>query len=136
TVTTQTICTNYTRNVFANPAIQNSWAAFNLPAPPGVTDSYTISDANVTVVTTAARTNQVSFGLVKPGSGVVYFVLFDGPTSGCNNSVANLNAVFDDEGANFACANANSGQSLKPVTNLTGVDGMNSAGQWLLAAKS
>ncbi|MCG2612170.1 M12 family metallo-peptidase [Flavobacterium sp. SM15] len=136
TVVTQTICTDYTRTVFANPNLQTSWAAFNLPAPPGVTDSYTITDANVTVVANAARTNQVSFGLVKPGSSVVDFVLFDGPTSGCGNAVANLNVKFDDEGAAFACGNANSGQSYKPLTSLTGVDGMNSAGQWLLAAKS
>ena len=48
----------------------------------------------------------------------------------------NLNAVFDDEGANFDCNATNTGASYKPVTPLTGVDGMNSFGQWRLAAKS
>lgn len=134
-VTTQTICTDYNRT-FANQAIPTGWNAYNLPLAPGVTDSYTISDANVTVVSTAGRTNQVSFGLVKPGSSVVDFTLFDGPNSGCNNSVSNLNVVFDDEGANFSCANTNSGQSYRPVTSLTGLDGLNSAGQWRFAAKS
>lgn len=135
TVTTTTTCTDYTRT-FPSTAIPTGWTGYGLPASPGVTDSYTISDANVKVVATAARTNQVSFGLVKPGSGTVDFVLFDGPTSGCANSKANLNAIFDDEGVAFNCNATATGASYIPVSALSGVDGMNSSGQWILAAKS
>lgn len=136
TVTTQTICTNYTRTFSPPVAMATGWTAYNLPSAAGITDSYTISDANLTIVSTATRTNQVSFGLVKPGSGVVDYVAFDGPTSGCANAVANLNVVFDDEGATFSCANTNSGANYKPVSSFTTLDGMNSAGVWRLAAKS
>ena len=88
TVLTEVICKDYTRNFTTPASIATSWGAFNLPAPPGVPDSYTITDANVKVQSTAARTNQVSFGLVMPGSGTVDYVLFDGPSSGCGNNKA------------------------------------------------
>lgn len=131
-VTTQTICTNYTRT-FTNQTLAVGWTGYTLYS---VSDNYVITDANVTVKSTAAATNEVSFGLVKPGSSVVDFTLFDGPNSGCNNSVSNLDVVFDDEGVNFSCANTNSGQNYKPVSSLSGVDGLNSQGLWRLAAKS
>jgi hypothetical protein len=132
-VTTNTICTPYTRTFSPAQVMATGWTAYNIPA---ITDSYTISDANFTIVSTAARANQVSFGLVKPGSGVVDYTAFDGPTSGCNNTIAGLNVVFDDEGANFACAGANSGAAYKPVSSFSTIDGLNSAGTWRLAAKS
>lgn len=132
-VTNSTICTNYTRTFSSPQAMATGWTAYTIPT---ITDSYTISDANLTIVCTAARTNQVSFGLVKPGSGVVDYTAFDGPTSGCNNSVADLNVVFDDEGAVFSCANTNSGVAYRPVSSFSTIDGMNSAGTWRLAAKS
>ena len=133
TVTTTTTCTDYTRTFSPAQAMATGWTGYTIPA---ITDSYTISDANFKVVCTAARTNQVSFGLVKPGSGVVDVPVFDGPSSGCGNAVANLNVVFDDEGAAFSCANTNSGASYIPASALSGLDGMNSAGTWRLAAKS
>ncbi|MGX7668789.1 reprolysin-like metallopeptidase [Flavobacterium pedocola] len=132
-VTTTTTCTDYTRTFSPAQAMATGWTGYTIPA---ITDSYTISDANFKIVCTAARTNQVSFGLVKPGSSVVDYVAFDGPTSGCGNAVANMNVVFDDEGAAFSCANTNSGAAYRPVSSFATLDGMNSAGTWRLAAKS
>lgn len=132
-VTNNTICTDYTRNFSPAQTMATGWTGYTIPA---ITDSYTITDANFTIVSTAARTNQVSFGLVKPGSSVVDYTAFDGPTSGCGNPVANLNVVFDDEGTTFSCANTNTGAAYKPVSSFSTIDGMNSAGTWRLAAKS
>jgi hypothetical protein len=132
-VTTTTTCTDYTRTFSPAQTMATGWTGYAIPA---ITDSYTISDANFKVVCTAARTNQVSFGLVKPGSGVVDVPVFDGPTSGCNNTKANLNAIFDDEGIAFDCNATATGASYIPNTALSSLDGMNSAGTWLIAAKS
>jgi hypothetical protein len=134
-VATTTTCTDYTR-VFPATAMATGWTAYNLPVAPGVIDNYIISDANLRVVLTAARTNQVSVGLVKPGSSTVDVVAFDGPTSGCANNKANLNAIFDDEGAAFNCNATATGASYIPVTSLASLDGISSLGQWRFAAKS
>ena len=129
-VTSTTTCTDYVR-VFNPPvAIPTGWTGYGIVIP----DSYTISDANVKIVSTAARTSQLSFGLGKPGTGVVDVPLFAG--GGCGFGVANLNAVFDDEGAVFSCAATNVGAAYQPTSSLTSTDGMNSAGTWLIAAKS
>jgi hypothetical protein len=129
-VTSTTTCTDYVR-VFNPPvAIPTGWTGYGIIIP----DSYTISDANVKIVSTAARTSQLSFGLGKPGTGVVDVPLFAG--GGCGFGVANLNAVFDDEGAVFSCAATNVGAAYQPTSSLTSTDGMNSAGTWLIAAKS
>jgi hypothetical protein len=132
-VTTTTTCRDYTRSFSPAQAMATGWTGYTIPT---VTDNFTISDANLTVVCTAARTNQVSFGLVKPGSTVVDFVAFDGPSSGCANNRADLNAVFDDEGVAFDCSATATGASYIPVTSFSGLDGMNSAGVWRFAAKS
>lgn len=134
-VTTTTTCTDYTRTFSPAQAMATNWTGYLLPSTP-ITDSYTISDVDFKVVCTAARTNQVSFGLVKPGSSVVDVVAFDGPNSGCANNRANLNAIFDDEGVAFDCAATATGARYIPVGALSSLDGMNSAGQWRFAAKS
>ncbi|NJM78894.1 MAG: T9SS type A sorting domain-containing protein [Flavobacterium sp.] len=136
TVTSQTICTDYTRTFSTPVSMATGWSAFNLPSATGITQDYIITDANLTIVSTATATNEVSFGLVKPGSSVVDYVAFDGPTSGCGISASNLNVVFDDEGATFDCANTNSGLAFKPVSSFTTLDGLSSLGVWRLAAKS
>lgn len=129
-VTSTTTCTDYVR-VFNPPvAIPTGWTGYGIV----ISDSYTISDVNVTIVSTAARTSQLSFGLGKPGTGVVDIPMFTG--GGCGFGVANLNAVFDDEGAVFSCAATNVGAAYQPINSLTSADGMNSAGTWLIAAKS
>ncbi|WP_320815990.1 zinc-dependent metalloprotease [Flavobacterium sp.] len=132
-VTTTTTCTDYTRTFSPGQAMATGWTGYTIPT---ITDSYTITDANFKVVCTAARTNQVSFGLVKPGSGFVDVTVFDGPTSGCTNPKFDLNAVFDDEGVAFDCNATATGASYIPVGSLTALDGMNSAGAWRFAAKS
>ena len=132
-VTTTTTCRDYTRTFSPAQAMATGWTGYTIPT---ITDSFTISDANFTVVSTAARTNQVSFGVVKPGSSVVDIVAFDGPSSGCANNKANLNAVFDDEGVAFDCNATATGASYIPVGSLSSLDGMNSAGAWRFAAKS
>ena len=134
-VTTTTTCTDYTRTFSPPQAMATGWTGYLLPSTP-ITDSYTISDVDFRVECTATRTNQVSFGLVKPGSSVVDVVAFDGPTSGCPNPRANLNAIFDDEGVVFDCAATATGARYRPVGALSSLDGMNSAGQWRFAAKS
>jgi len=133
TVTTTTTCTDYTKTFSPAQAMATGWTGYTIPA---ITDSYTISDANFKVVCTAARTNQVSFGVVKPGSGTVDVTVFDGPTSGCANTKANLNAVFDDEGVAFDCNATATGANYIPKSALSSLDGMNSAGTWRFAAKS
>ena len=134
-VTTTTTCTDYTRTFSPPQAMATGWTGYLLPSTP-ITDSYTITDVDFRVECTATRTNQVSFGLVKPGSSVVDVVAFDGPTSGCPNPRANLNAIFDDEGVAFDCAATATGARYRPVGSLASLDGMNSAGQWRFAAKS
>ena len=134
-VTTTTTCTDYTRTFSPPQAMTIGWTGYSLPSTP-ITDSYTISDVDFRVECTATRTNQVSFGLVKPGSSVVDVVAFNGPTSGCPNPRANLNAIFDDEGVAFDCAATATGARYRPVGALSSLDGMNSAGQWKFAAKS
>jgi hypothetical protein len=137
TVTQTTICTDYTRTFSPPVAMQTGWAGYGIPAPGvAITDDYTITDVDFKVVCTAARTNQVSFGLVKPGSSVVDVVVFDGPTSGCANNRANLDAIFDDEGIAFDCAATATGARYRPTASLTSLDGLNSAGIWRFAAKS
>ena len=136
-VTTTTTCTDYTRTFSPPVAMQTGWAGYGIPAPGvSITDDFTISDVDFKVVCTAARTNQVSFGLVKPGSSVVDVVVFDGPTSGCANNKANLNAIFDDEGTAFDCNATATGARYTPVASLASLDGLNSVGQWRFAAKS
>lgn len=128
-VTTTTVCTDYTRTFSPAQAMAAGWTGYAIPA---VTDNFIISDANLKIVSTAARTNQVSFGLVKPGSSTVDVVVFD---KGCGLK-RNINVVFDDEGATFDCNATNVGASYKPVGNLSSLDGLSSAGTWILAAKS
>jgi hypothetical protein len=137
TVTQTTICTDYTRTFSPPVAMTTGWSAYGIPAPAvAITDNYTITDVDFKVVSTAARTNQVSFGLVKPGSGVVDVVVFDGPTSGCANNKANLDAIFDDEGVAFDCNATATGARYVPTASLTSLDGLNSAGVGRFAAKS
>ena len=137
TVTQTTVCTDYSRTFSTPAAMTTGWSAYGIPGPGiAITDDYIITDVDFKVVSTAARTNQVSFGLVKPGSSVVDVVVFDGPTSGCTNSRVNLNAIFDDEGAAFNCNATATGQRYIPTTSLSSLDGISSAGIWRFAAKS
>jgi Metallo-peptidase family M12B Reprolysin-like/Secretion system C-terminal sorting domain len=138
TVTTTTTCTDYTRTFSPPRALATGWTRYGILGPTTpITDDYTISDVNVKVVCTAIATNQLSIGLVKPGSTTVDSVLFDGPTSGCDNTKTNLNVVFDDEATSpFDCNATNTGASYIGLNPLSSFDGLNSMGVWGLAAKS
>ncbi|RTY90880.1 zinc-dependent metalloprotease [Flavobacterium sp. GT3R68] len=129
TVTSTTICTDYTRTFSPPQAMTTGWTGYGIP----VTDNYIITDANFQVVATAARTNQVSIGLGKPGTGNVDMIMVD---ANCTNAKVNLNAVFDDEGAVFNCNATATGAAYIPVNALSSADGMSSLGTWSLAAKS
>ncbi len=137
-VTTEVVCTPYTRTFSPPRAMTTDWIGFGIPSPGAtITDDFTITDANLVVDCTAARTNQVSFGIVKPGSNSVSPVLFDGPTSGCDNSKSNLKVTFDDEASTaFDCNATATGASYIPEEALSSLDGINSNGIWGIAAKS
>jgi hypothetical protein len=134
-VTTTTTCTDYTRNWTTPVAIPTGWTGYGIT----ITDSYTITDANLKIVATAtaAKTKAMSFGLGKPATGVVDIPVF-GSTSCTGTTSANMNVIFDDEGVPFNCAVTapTTAPNYIPTTALSSCDGMNSAGNWLIAAKS
>lgn len=134
-VTTTTTCTDYTRNWTTPVAIPTGWTGYGIT----ITDSYTISDANLKIVatSTAAKTKAMSFGLGKPNTGVVDIPVF-GSTTCTGTTSANMNVVFDDEGIAFNCAATAPAiaANYRPTNVLSSCDGMNSAGTWLIAAKS
>jgi hypothetical protein len=138
TVVTTTVCKDYTRTFSPPRALTTNYIRYGILSPnTPITDDYTISDVNVKVVSTATSTNQLSFGLTAPNSTAVDVILFDGPTSNCDVSKANLNVVFDDEASgSFDCNNTNSGASYTPIDALSFFDEKNSVGVWGLAAKS
>jgi hypothetical protein len=137
TVTSTIVCTPYTRTFSPPRAMTTTWAGYGIPAPGAIIpDIFTVTDANVTVDCIATSTSEVSFGIVKPGGNTVSPVLFDGPTSNCDVSIANLKATFDDEAVAFDCNATASGLSYIPLEALSGLDGTNSNGNWGIAAKS
>lgn len=130
-VTTTTTCVDSTINF--SPAQTMSpgpnYTAYNFPT---VTSDFIITDVNLKVVSTAQRKNQISFGLVKPGSSVVDVIVFN---EECGFR-PNLNVTFDDEGAPFDCDFTATGESYVPTNALSVLDGGSSLGVWRLAAKS
>ncbi|ESU23714.1 hypothetical protein FEDK69T_11180 [Flavobacterium enshiense DK69] len=127
------VCTDYVKTFSPAQTMTATWSGYTFPA---ITDNFTVSSSKLKVVSTAAQTNQVSFGLVKPNSNLIEVVAFDGPTSGCAATSSNLNAVFDDQGAAFDCNATATGATYAPRLPFYRYDGVNSAGTWVLAAMS
>ena len=129
-VTVTTTCTDYTRTFSPPQPMATAWTGYTFPT---VTDDSIISDVNLKVVSTAQKTNQLSFGLAKPGSTVVDVTVFD---QNCGFGKVNLNAVFDDEGVPFNCNATATGASYIPTSALSSLDGGSTLGVWRLAAKT
>lgn len=130
TVTVTNTCNNYTSS--PGSAVGTGATGFYGYAV-AVPDSFTITDANLTVNITHPRVNDLRVGLAIPGSGVVNVFLYERncPVLG---TPANMITTFDDEGATLTCAGINGGNSyIPPAGTLSTLDGMNSAGTWNFA---
>ncbi|RZJ68785.1 MAG: T9SS type A sorting domain-containing protein [Flavobacterium sp.] len=130
TVTVTNTCNNYTAT--PNAAVGTGATGFFGYAV-AVPDSFTITDANLTVNITHPRVNDLRVGLAIPGSGTVNAIVYDRncPVLG---TPANMITTFDDEGVALSCAGLAGGNSYIPTTSaLSILDGMNSAGTWNFA---
>ncbi|WP_306350501.1 reprolysin-like metallopeptidase [Flavobacterium sp. '19STA2R22 D10 B1'] len=123
-------CNTY-NGVFTNSAIAAqspltyvAYGAVNIP------DNVIITNFKATVNLTHPKISDLRIALVKPGSTSIDIVLYQ---SGCTGTVANMNATFDDNGVALDCAGITGGNTYKPFSPLSVLNGMNSAGNWRLA---
>ena len=129
--TVNEVCTNYT--VTPNFTIPESQVTVNVPIT--ITDSYAITDVNVTTSITHPTRSQLRVTLRK-ASQSLYDERFLFKGGSCAAGVTNLNGTFDDESATAAaCGTTNNFGNMKPYDPITSFDGLNCNGVWYLGIR-
>ena len=123
-----TICTDYTRTLTSGNVITAqtplAYQNFSLNVP----DNVIITDVNVTSNITHSRRVQLYAAINSP-SGTFVPLFQDG---GCGSgNIQDLIGTFDSQSANPAACAFGGGGTMRPVGDLTTLNGQSSLGNWL-----
>lgn len=120
----QNVCEDY----FFNAGIQipesaNQYTGYSLNIP----DNFTLSDVNINPVITHPNMGNIYLGVRHPSmtTGVTRLA-----SASCAGS-ANLDLVYDSQGAAVNCANTTSGAATLPLDTLNAYNGLSSQGSWV-----
>ncbi len=123
-----TICTDYTRTLTTGNIItaQSPLAYQNFAI--NVPDNVVITDVNVTGNVTHSRRVQLYAAVNSPAG--TFVPLFQ--EGGCGNgNIQDLVGTFDSESVNAAACNFGGDTTMRPVGDLTVLNGQSSLGNWL-----
>ena len=122
----QNVCTDYTFPL--NQSIQYDASNVYTVGDLQITDSYTLTDVNVRVQATHPNIGDLIIATLAPWQTSLNTALVLNNCSGA----ANMDLIFDSQGAAFNCSNTTNMAATIPysATNFAGYVGNNSAGGW------
>ncbi len=116
-----TTCNTYTNNTPF--ALADNSTAFNVKTI-AVPVAGTISDVNISINATHPNLQNLNIAVIRPGGALMNIF-----SQNCSAS-ANMDVVFDAEGAPFACGSPLAGTMVPPVGSLAAMYGFNQQGNW------
>ena len=118
------VCTDY---VLDGPILieenDTTYTGYAIDVP----DSFLISDVTINPVFTHPNVGELYFGIrpASQNSGLIRMA------SGSCSGNANLDLVYDSQGANVDCSNTTSGAATKPQDTFTVMNGQEANGEWI-----
>lgn len=122
----QNVCSDYSFTL--NQSIQYNAGSVYTVGDLQITDSFTLTDANVRVVATHPNIGELVIAVLAPFQTALNTAL---AYNNCSGS-ANMDLIFDSQGAAFNCANTTNMAATIPYSaaNFAAYVGNNSAGAW------